>query len=169
MNRILILPISILLFSCTSGNRNNETVSSETLDLINDTLISDIKRIKQVVELSDIDIDTLQRINCGIYKIGSDDDRIPGPSDYYLIASFKLRSIDTSKCKQINVLKAPLEMNSIYYKEWLPKNIVNNLFDRNKFKETSVYAANLFYKSPYLEGFFILQSDSTVYLQMQTK
>ena len=93
----------------------------------------------------------------------------PGPSDYYLIATFKLRSIDRSKYKQINILKAPLEMNSMYYKEWLPKNIISNLFDSAKFKEMPVYAANIFYKSPYLEGFFIVQNDSTVYLQMLTK
>ncbi len=169
MNKNLIIVTGIILLGCANGSRNNETVATDKLDLISDTLIHDINEIKKVIELSSVDIDTLQQSKCGIYKIGSDNDRVPGPSDYYLIATFKLRSVDRSKCKQINILKAPLEMNSMYYKEWLPKNIISNLFDNTKFKEIPVYAANIFYKSPYLEGFFILVGDSTVYLQMLTK
>jgi hypothetical protein len=134
-----------------------------------DTTYNKIDDIKKIINLSRVTLDTNNQIKIGIYKIGSKNESVPGPSDYYLIGSFKVLHLDTTKLESINLLKTPLEINSFEYKEWLPNSIKEGLFNKEKFTEQYLYSSNLFARSPFLTGFFILQKDSTVYLQMLTQ
>lgn len=154
-----------ILISCnaTKNKRNIAEIG------ISDTTLSNIKEIEKIIDLTTVRIDTLSSIKMGIYKIGVENERIPGPSDYYLISTFKIRDLDTTKLKVINILTKPLDRNSIYYKEWLSIDLINQLFTIENFSENKVYSAELFYKSPYSQGFFILQKDSTIYLMLQTQ
>lgn len=155
----------LVLLSCNTTENKKNVMTTKN----NDTIINNIKDVEKTINITNVKIDTNSSINMYLYKIGVENERIPGPSDYYLIATFKILDIDTTKFKVINSLKEPLDKKSIFYKEWLPNSVVKTLFTKATFKEAKVYSAELFYKSPYLQGFFILQNDSTIYLQMQTK
>ena len=129
-----------------------------------------INRLKKNINMSNIQIDTIQQVYWNIYKIGNADDDVPGPSDYYIIASFKLlKKIDTNKLKKINILRKPLKKNSIYYKKWLPRKI-KYLFDKKrKNLNIPIYSTRIFNKSPYLNGFFCISDSLYVYLYMYTQ
>lgn len=115
------------------------------------------------MNFSDSKIDT-KAIKCFIRSIGDMKDKIPGPHDYYLISSFSLSKIDSSKYQKINTLTTAIDKNSIYYQEWLPENIIKTLFETSYFEEVPVFKGIQFFKSPYLDVFFILSKDSTIYL-----
>lgn len=166
---IRYLVIAVLFVGCVNDSKNNNEWHTNFQGAISDTLIYDLDKIKNIINLSQVRVDTLSRSNLGIYKVGQNEEGVPGPSDYYIVSTFKINFIDTVNFKQINLLKSPLDENSIYYKKWLPNNVIKNLFSKEIFKELPVYSAEIFYKSPYLDGFFVLQSDSTIYLQMGTK
>src|SRR5690606_7466372 len=155
----------LILFSCNTTDNEENIIASQGKD---STVIS-IKKAEKIINLTRVNVDTNNNINLGMYKIGIENERIPGPSDYYLIATFNILEIDTTDLQVINTIKETLEKNNIYYKYWLPNNVIKTLFTNETFKETKIYSAELFYKSPYLQGFFIIQNDSTIYLHLQTK
>ena len=164
----LLLTCLITFWGCDIPKSNVRLISKGSGDE-RDTTYSKIDDIKKIINLNGVTLDTNNQIKIGIYHIGIKSESIPGPSDYYLIGSFKLLRLDTTKLESINLLKTPLEINSFEYKEWLPNSIKEGLFNQEKFTEQRLYSSSLFAKSPFLTGFFILQKDSTVYLQMLTQ
>lgn len=136
---------------------------------MNDTVITDLAKIRSIINLSKVPLDTSSKVYCGIYNIVSDHKSIPGPSDYYILSVFKVIKNDSLYLKQINTLTKPLEKKSFYYKDWLPEHVIKNIFTAEKFISKKVYSASPFYKSPFTEGFFILDEDFTLYLYLETK
>lgn len=68
--------------------------------------------------------------------------------------------------EKITILKSPLDKRELYYKNWLPDNVKKELFDKNTFRAHTMYSADMFYKGKFRDGFFIILSDSTLYLSM---
>ncbi len=158
--------IAILLIGCGNEDSNSKEQFPNSKEG-NETLIHNLNKIGKIINLSKVIVDTANNPCLGIYRMGlNNNEWVPGPSDYYLVSTLKAKFIDTVGFGKAVVLKSPLEKNKFNFKSWLPYNVKKELFDKNTFKELSMYSAKVFLKEGLHDGFFIILSDSTIYLHM---
>ena len=129
----------------------------------------DIHELGRMINLTQIKIDSSQKVSWAVYRMGGEAGGFLGPSDFYLIACFKLQEVDSSKLTVTNTITQPLKKTSIYYKEWLPGNSSYLFETESSNLKIDAYEAQIFAKSPYLHGFFCVSKDKYLYLFMNTQ
>ena len=165
MKIISFILISLFIINCYK--ENTTTINTNTQHTYN--FKSDIVELSQYIDLSKVKIDSNQSVYWNVYKLGSENSEVPGPSDYYIIASFKLQRLEMNNLNIVNILNQPLKKESQYYKDWLPGSTDFLFNDKDEKTEILVYAPNLFKKSPYINGFFCVSDNLNVYLFMYTQ
>jgi len=167
MRMLIFITALNLLFSCQQSNEKSRIINNSIQQT--NSYKTNLKELGKYINLSNVKIDSTKKIYWNVYQLGNKNSEVPGPSDYYIIASFKLDEFNADTFRVLNILKQPMKKDSQYYKEWLPNNM-NFIFGSENDKiEVPVYAINLFKKSPYLNGFFCISDDLDVYLFMNTQ
>ncbi|MBS1612848.1 MAG: hypothetical protein JST49_08515 [Bacteroidetes bacterium] len=127
----------------------------------------DTAGLAERVNIASLDIDTSVAPAWYVYKRGNASDRIPGPSDYYIVAAIKLKSVDVTKYTEIEVMHVVLPKRSDYYPIWMPESIKNyNAVVLGK--KPVIYDAKPFGKSSFMNGFFFITDDKYMYIILST-
>jgi hypothetical protein len=168
MNWKIVLRFSLVLAcsGCEGGQSGGTEVRKNPSP---EVPMHDIGRLGKVIDLSKVVIDSLGPVGFEVLPIGVENSRVPGPIDDCLVAVFKVQSLDSAEVEPIGTIASPLDRGGIAFREWLPSHVKDALFSPDRFRPIVSYSAKIFYRSPYLQGFFVRLDDGMIYLQLQTQ
>jgi hypothetical protein len=127
----------------------------------------DIPGLAERVNLAGLDIDTSVAPVWYVYKMGTASERIPGPTDYYVVAAIKLKHIDTALYTQKEVINVTLPKRSDYYPVWMPESVKNyNAIALRK--KPVMYDAAPMAQASFRNGFFFVTDDMYMYIILST-
>ena len=110
-----------------------------------------IQELSNHLNISNLNLDSTS-LKWKVYTMGSPNERSIGPSDYYIIATFKTVDKNLSIQPTNDTLMGPISRENVMFKEWIPDTLKKMIFTAETFKKVPIYDFDEIKKSPYLNG-----------------